>query len=255
MWCIPPKANAEFVWRMEDVLEVYKLPYDPRYPVVCMDEASKQLIAETRDPVAEECGRRKRVDHEYERKGVCNLFMFFEPLRGWRRVWVTDRRRRVEWAWCVKELLEVHYPQAERVILVCDNLNTHTGGSLYEAFPATEARKLCERLEFHPTPKHGSWLNMAETELSVLAGQCLDRRMPCVEEVRGEVAAWEGTRNRTEAKVRWRFRTEDARIKLEKLYPVIELVGEKVVCKGAGPSEGTEDPTHQNELDSRRVHP
>jgi hypothetical protein len=255
MWCIPPNANAEFVWRMEDVLEVYKLPYDPLYPVVCMDEASKQLIAEICPPVEAERGRLKRVDYEYARKGVCNLFLFFEPLGGWRRVWVTDRRRRVEWAWCVKELLEVQYPQAERVRLVCDNLNTHTGGSLYEAFPAALARSLCERLEFHPTPKHGSWLNMAETELSVLAGQCLDRRMDCVAEVRREVEPWEATRNQTEAKVRWRFRTEDARIKLEKLYPVIELVGEPVVCSGAGPAAGRSNPTHQNELDSHRVHP
>jgi hypothetical protein len=151
-----------------------------------------------------------------------HLFLFFEPLRGWRRVWVTDHRRRVEWAGCVKELLAVHYPDAVKIRLVCDNLNTHTGGSLYEAFPPKEAKRLCDRLEFHPTPKHGSWLNMAETELSVLAGQCLDRRMESKQLVSDEVSAWEAERNRTEAKVRWRFTTEDARIKLEKLYPVLE---------------------------------
>jgi hypothetical protein len=222
MWCIPPDANAEFVWHMEDVLEVYKLPYDPRYPTVCMDESSKQLIAEVRLPVSPGRGRVRRVDYEYERKGVCNLFLFFEPLRGWRHVWVTEQRRKVEWAWCVRELLETYYPTAVKVRLVCDNLNTHTGGALYEAFPPAEAKRLCDRLEFHPTPKHGSWLNMAETELSVLAGQCLDRRLEDGGVVKREVAAWEAARNRSEAKVRWRFTTEDARIKLEKLYPVIE---------------------------------
>jgi DDE superfamily endonuclease len=223
MWVIPPDADAEFIWHMEDVLEVYKLPYDPRFPVVCMDESSKQLIAEVRRPQAGRPGRVQRIDYEYERKGVCNLFLFFEPLRGWRHVWVTERRRQVEWAWCIKELLEVYYPQAERVRLVCDNLNTHTGGALYAAFPAAEARHLVERLEFHPTPKHGSWLNMAETELSVLAEQCLDRRIESGTEVGREVAAWEARRNRKESKVRWRFTTADARIKLEKLYPVIEF--------------------------------
>jgi hypothetical protein len=222
MWCIPPNANAEFVWKMEDVLEVYKRPYDSLRPVVCMDETSKQLIGETRLPVDAAPGQPRRVDYEYERKGVADLFMFFEPLRGWRRVWIAPQRRKVEWAWCVKQLLDEHYPQAERLVLVCDNLNTHTGGALYEAFPAAEARRLWERLEVHYTPKHGSWLNMAETELSVLSGQCLDRRIDEVEVLRREVEAWEGQRNRTEAKVRWRFTTEDARIKLEKLYPVLE---------------------------------
>jgi hypothetical protein len=153
MWCIPPKANAEFVWKMEDVLEVYKRPYDPLRPVVCMDETSKQLIAETRPPEEPAPGRARRVDYEYERKGVADLFMFFEPLRGWRRVWIAPQRRKVEWAWCVKRLLGEHYPQAERLVLVCDNLNTHTGGALYEAFPAAEARRLWERLEVHYTPE------------------------------------------------------------------------------------------------------
>jgi transposase len=222
MWCIPPNANAEFVWRMEDVLEVYKRPYDPLRPIVCMDETSKQLIGETRLPVDAAPGQPRRVDYEYERKGVADLFLFFEPLRGWRRVWIAPQRRKVEWAWFVKQLLDDHYPQAQRVVLVCDNLNTHTGGALYEAFPPAEAKRLWDRLEIHYTPKHGSWLNMAETELSALAGQCLNRRIEEVAALRREVEAWEAERNRREAKVRWRFTTEDARIKLEKLYPVLE---------------------------------
>jgi hypothetical protein len=222
MWCIPPKANAEFVCALEDVLAVYKRPYDPLWPVVCMDETSKQLVAEVRPPKGVAPGHVAHMDYEYERKGTCNLFMFFEPLRGWRRVWVTGQRRKVEWAHCVKALLEEEYPGAQKVVMVCDNLNTHTGGALYEAFEPKVARALYERLEFHNTPKHGSWLNMAEAELSVLAGQCLDRRMDSAEFVAGEVAAWQQERNRREAKVRWQFTTEDARVKLERLYPIIE---------------------------------
>jgi hypothetical protein len=222
MWCIPPKANAEFVWRMEDVLEVYKLPYDPLFPVICMDESSKQLVGETREPMPVKPKQPARIDSEYERKGTCNLFLFLEPLRGWRKVWVTDQRRKVEWAHCIRQLLDDHYPDALKIRLVSDNLNTHTGGALYEAFPAKEAKRLCDRLDFHPTPKHGSWLNMAETELSVLSGQCLDRRIESRELVMAEVKAWEDERNRREAKVRWQFTTQDARIKLEKLYPVFE---------------------------------
>jgi DDE superfamily endonuclease len=237
MWCIPPHANAEFAWRMEDVLATYKLPYDPRLPVVCMDESSKQLVGEVRQPLEAQPGRVRRRDGEYERKGTCNLFLFFEPLRGWRRVWVTDQRRRVEWAWCVKELLDVHYPDALKIRLVCDNLNTHTGGSLYEAFAPKEAKRLCDRLEFHPTPKHGSWLNMAETELSVLAGQCLDRRMESKQLVSDEASAWGAERNRMEAKVRRRFTTEDARIKLEKLYPVLEWLERPQAGNGRAASQ------------------
>jgi DDE superfamily endonuclease len=235
MWCIPPEANAEFAWRMEDILSVYKRPYDPEFPQVCMDESSKQLVAEVIQPLEVAPGKVRRQDHEYERKGTCNLFMFFEPLRGWRRVWVTDQRRKLEWAWCMKKLLEDVYPKARKVVLVSDNLNTHTGGALYQAFPPAVAKSLCDRLEFHNTPKHGSWLNMAETELSVLASQCLDRRMDCPEFVRTEVAAWEDQRNHTEAKVRWRFTTEDARVKLERLYPVIEWL------------KGKPDPTKEPE--------
>lgn len=227
MWCIPPEANAEFVWRMEEVLSVYKLPYDPRRPVVCMDESSKQLVAEVRNPIEVAPGEVRREDNEYERKGTCNLFLFFEPLRGWRRVWVTEQRRKVEWTHCVRRLLEGDYAFADKVLLVCDNLNTHTGGALYQAFPPKEAKRLCDRLEFHPTPKHGSWLNMAETELSVLARQCLDRRMDSAAFVRTEATAWEADRNRREAKVRWQFTTEDARVKLERLYPKIEWLDEK----------------------------
>jgi hypothetical protein len=238
MWCIPPNANAEFVWRMEDVLSVYKRPYNPDYPQVCMDESSKQLVAEVRQPIGVKAGKVRRQDHEYERKGTCNLFMFFEPLRGWRRVWVTEQRRKVEWAGCVKTLLEEVYPKAKKVVLVCDNLNTHTGGALYQAFPPEVAKGLCDRLEFHNTPRHGSWLNMAETELSVVAGQCLDRRMDSAAFVTTEVAAWEEERNRLEAKVRWQFTMEDARVKLEKLYPVIEWLDEK--------------PSYEREADERK---
>lgn len=207
---------------MEEILSLYKEPYDPRFPIICMDESSKQLVAEVRAPIPSQPHQPLRIDSEYERKGTCNVFLFLEPLRGWRKVWVTDQRRKVEWAYCVRQLLNEFYPQALKVRLVCDNLNTHTGGALYEAFPALEAKRLCERLEFHPTPKHGSWLNMAETELSVLSGQCLDRRMESKELVTQESLAWEAERNETEAKIRWRFTTEDARIKLEKLYPVFE---------------------------------
>jgi DDE superfamily endonuclease len=167
------------------------------------------------------------VDYEYERKGVADLFLFLEPLRGWRRIWIAPQRRKVEWAWCVKQLLDEDYPDAERLVLVCDNLNTHTGGALYEAFPAAEARRLWERLEVHYTPKHGSWLNMAETELGVLAGDCLDRRMDSAEFVKTEVAAWEADRNHRKVMVRWRFTPEEARVKLEEVYPVIEWLAEE----------------------------
>jgi hypothetical protein len=241
MWCIPPEANAEFAWRMEDVLSVYKLPYDPRRPVVCMDESSKQLVAEVRRPLGLQPGKPRREDNEYERKGTCNLFLFFEPLRGRRRVWVTGQRRKVDWACRVRALLEEDYPTAEKVLLVCDNLNTHTGGALYQAFPPSEAKRLCDRLEFHPTPKHGSWLNMAETELSVLAGQCLGRRMDSAEFVRAEATAWEEQRNRREAKVRWQFTTEQARVKLERLYPVIEWLDEQPPARQQKPSKAEAD--------------
>jgi len=208
---------------MEDVLELYRQPYDPRYPVVCMDEASRQLIGETRIGLPMQEGRPARSDYEYERKGVCNQFVFLEPLRGWRRVFVRDRRTRTDWALCIREILDVDYPDAIQVRLVLDNLNTHTGASLYEAFAPTEARRLLERLEFHYTPKHGSWLNMAEIEIGVMNGQCLDRRLDDRQVVCDEVAAWEQRRNDEEAKVHWTFTVPDARVKLTKTYPSIEI--------------------------------
>jgi hypothetical protein len=206
---------------MEDVLQVYQRPYDPRFPVVCLDEASKQLIGEITpaDPVAP--GKPARVDYEYERKGTCNLFMMCEPLRGWRHVKVTQRRTRKDWALCIKELLDTHYPDAEKVVLVEDNLNTHSGASLYEAFPPEEARRLLNRLECHSTPKHGSWLDMAETELSILHRQCLDRRIDSAEEVAQQVAAWETDRNVRQCRIHWTFTIAAARAKLHRLYPSI----------------------------------
>jgi hypothetical protein len=173
-WCIPPATSGEFVWRMEDVLEVYTRPYDPKRPQVCLDEVSKQLLADARPARLPRPGRGKRVDYEYERRGTANLFLCCEPLTGWRSVRVTERRTRRDWAHCIKELVDVHCPDAERIVLVMDNLNTHTPGSLYEAFPPAEAKRLADKLEIHSTPRHGSWLNVAELELSVLARQCLD---------------------------------------------------------------------------------
>ncbi len=222
-WCIPPQASGEFVWRMEDVLEVYTRSYDPRRPQVCMDEVSKQLLAEPRPAQPTRPGRRRREDYEYERRGTANLFLCCEPLTGWRSVRVTERRTRPDWARCIRDLVDVHYPDAEKIVLVLDNLNTHTPGSLYEAFPPAEAKRLADKLEIHYTPKHGSWLNMAELELSVLARQCLDRRIPDRATLEREVAAWEAERNSFGAKVDWRFTTEDARIKLKRLYPSIDV--------------------------------
>ncbi len=222
-WVIPPKANAEFVCAMEDVLEVYTRPYDPQRPVVCLDEASKQLVAETRVPIPAAPGKLERIDYEYERKGTANLFMVFEPLVGQRQVTVTARRTAIDFAHVVRNVVEVHYPQADTIVLVMDNLNTHKPAALYEAFEPAEARRLLERLEIHHTPKHGSWLNMAETELSVLATQCLDRRLPDKEPLTREVAAWERQRNTAKCRIDWQFTTQDARIKLKRLYPSIEL--------------------------------
>ena len=204
---------------MEDVLDVYTRPYDARFPQVCMDETSKQLVGETRIPVPSARGRVARYDYEYERHGVSNLFMFVEPLRGWRSVKVTDRRTKQDWAYAMRELVDDYYPDAERVVLVMDNLNTHGPGSLYEAFPPTEARRILGKLEIHYTPKHGSWLNIAEIELSVLNSQCLDRRIPEPEELQQEVATWTNERNAKRRTIDWRFRTCDARIKLKRLYP------------------------------------
>jgi DDE superfamily endonuclease len=220
-WCLPPEADADFVWHMEDVLQVYQLPYDPEYPVVCPDEASKQLIGEVAIPIPTAPGRPARVDYEYERKGTCNLFMMCEPLRGWRHVKVTERRTRIDWAACIQELVDVHYPEARKIRLVMDNLNTHSGASLYEAFPAAEARRLLDRLEIHPTPKHGSWLDMAETEISIMNRQCLDRRIDDATVIHSEVAAWEGERNKKRCRIHWTSTVAAARVKLKKIYPSI----------------------------------
>lgn len=222
MWCIPPKQSAEFVYHMEDVLEVYTRPRDPRRPVVCMDETFKQLIGQTRQPLPPRPGAVERVDHVYVRNGVASLFMAFEPLAGWRTVAVTDQRRRLEWAGFIKVLLDGRYKKAEKVVLVMDQLNTHSAASLYEAFAPDEAKRLADKLEIHHTPKHGSWLNMAEIELSALGRQCLSRRIAQRETLRDQIANWGQQRNHTEIKVNWRFTTADARIKLQRLYPSIQ---------------------------------
>lgn len=207
---------------MEDVLGVYRRPYDAKRPMVCLDESSKQLIGETRVPVPAGPGREARYDHEYKRNGVANLFMIFEPLAGRRHVRVTERRTKKDWAECVRKMVNGMYPQAERIVLVMDNLNTHTPASLYEAFPPEEAKRIADRLEIHYTPKHGSWLDIAEIELGILGRQCLDRRIDNAEDLTREIAAWEAKRNARQAKVNWRFTTADARIKLKRLYPSIE---------------------------------
>ena len=206
---------------MEDVLEVYKKPYDPAYPVVCMDESSKQQTKEVRPPIPIEPGKTERYDSEYERNGVSNLFIFFEPLTGWRNIEVTDQRTSIDWAYQIRDLVDIYYPNAERITLVMDNLNTHCGASLYKAFEPSEARRILQHLELQYTPKHGSWLNMAEIELSILSRQCLDRRIPEQEFLRSEVEAWVNDRNAHSSSMSWQFRTEDARIKLRRLYPTI----------------------------------
>lgn len=218
-WCIPPKADAEFVFRMEDVLATYQLPYDPKFPVVCMDEASRQLIGEVNTPLPPRPGQPQCVDYEYERLGVCSQFVFCEPLRGWRRVKVTERRTKKDWAECVRELVDVYYLDAQKIRLVLDNLNTHTGASLYEAFPPDEARRILEKLEFHYTPKHASWLNMAEIEIGIMSRQCLDRRLQDIEFMRQQITAWEEPRNAAAAKIHWTFTIAAARVKLKGLYP------------------------------------
>jgi DDE superfamily endonuclease len=206
---------------MEDVLAVYTRPHDPECPVVCLDETSKQLIKETRAPVPMKQGHPARVDYEYERNGTANLFMMFAPLEGWRHVKVTDRHTAIDYAHALKELSDIHFPAARKITLVQDNLNTHTKASLYEAFPAAEARRLAERFEFHYTPKHGSWLDMAESELGVLSSQCLDRRVPDKQTLVSEVTAWQRDRNEHHAKAEWQFTTNDARIRLKRLYPSV----------------------------------
>ena len=207
---------------MEEVLDVYTRPHDPDMPLVCLDETSKQLVSETRTPVPMKQGQPERVDYEYERNGTANLFMLFAPLEGLRHVEVTDHRKAVDYAKILKDLSDVLFPRARKIALVQDNLNTHVKASLYEAFPPAEARRLVERFEWHYTPKHGSWLNMAESELGVLSSQCLNRRIPDKKTLTREVAAWQASRNENQTKADWRFTTADARIKLKRLYPRFE---------------------------------
>ncbi len=219
-WCLPKKQSGEFVARMEDVLDLYQQPHDSDAPLVCMDELSKELHGDARETIPASRGKPQRIDYEYRRNGTANVFMFTEPLAGWRRALVTERRTAIDWAQAVKKVLDEDYPDARVVRLVMDNLNTHTVGSLYEAFEPAEARRLAERLEIHYTPKHGSWLNIAEIEFRVLSGQCLDRRIPDRATLEREVAAWEADRNAHTRGVDWQFTTEDARVKLKRLYPV-----------------------------------
>lgn len=207
---------------MEKVLDVYKRPYDPMCPVVCMDESPKQLIGETRVPIPMSKGHDRKCDYEYERLGVCNIFLANEPLAGFRTVKITDRKCKVDWAEFIKEIADEHYPEADLITLVMDNLGTHTPGAFYERFEPAEAKRILDRFEFVFTPKHGSWLNMAEIELNVLNNQCLGRRIGSIDKVRGEVEAWEKARNGFNKKINWQFTTDKARIKLRRLYPSYE---------------------------------
>jgi len=227
-WCIPPKQSGEFVCHMEDILEVYHRPLDSKRPLVCMDELPYQLISETRTPLPPRPGQTQCCDYEYKREGVVNIFMVFAPLLGQRWTRVTKRRTYKDWAYLVRDIVDVLFPDAEPVVLVMDNLNTHVGGALYEAFPPDEARRILNKLEIHYTPKHGSWLNMAETELSVLSRQCLDRRIAAQQCLEREVSAWNRERNTSAIAVDWQFTTADARIKLKRLYPVIVVSEEDI---------------------------
>jgi hypothetical protein len=218
-WCLPPDADAEYVWRMEDVIQTSMLPYDPRYPVVCFDEACKQLFGEVRPARRPRRGHPAQVDYEYERKGVCHQLLMCEPLRGWRHVKVTERRTRRDYTECVRELVDVYYPDVEKMRLVQDNLNTHDGASLYETFRPAEARRILDKIEWHYTPKHGSWVNMAETEIGIMDGQCLDRRLDSQTLIAQEVAVWEDKRNARGVRIHWTFTLAVARQKLRKLYP------------------------------------
>jgi len=219
MWVIPPEENGEFVARMEDILDLYQRPYNPKVPVVCQDEKPVQLVSDKREPLPVKPGHPKKVDYEYKREGVANIFLFSESLAGWRKVNVRQQRTGQDWAQEIKDLLDIHYPDAEKVCLVCDNLNTHKLGSLYETFAPEEARRLARRLEIHYTPKHGSWLNMAEIELSALSKQGLSQRTPGMVTLSQATTAWTMQRNEKQKGVDWQFRTADARIKLKRLYP------------------------------------
>ena len=218
-WVIPPEQDADFVAHMEDILDLYQRPYDAKRPMVCMDEKPVQLIKETRCPLPLKSGEVPRYDYEYERNGTAVNFIFSAPLVGWRKIKVRKQRTKKDWAEEMKEVLAIDFPEAEKVIVVCDNLNTHNIGSFYEAFEPAEARRLVKRLEIHYTPKHGSWLNIAEIEISILSRECLDRRIPDIETLSRETRSWERQRNAIKKPVDWRFKTEDARIKLKRLYP------------------------------------
>ena len=218
---IPPLESSDFVAHMESVLDIYKCPYDKRFPVVCMDESPKQLIKQTRIPLARKPGQDTKEDYEYSRQGVVNIFMANEPLKGKRYVRIKSRKTKKDWAYFVRYIADRLYSKAEKIILIMDNLNTHKPSALYETFPPEEAKRIWDRFHFIYTPKHGSWLNMAEIELRVLMGQCLNRRIDRASLVRAEVTAWEKDKNNKKAQINWQFRTDDARIKLKRLYPTI----------------------------------
>ena len=220
-WCISSKEDAEFVACMEDVLDVYELPYNPMRPVVCMDEKPYQLLEDTRKPLPMRLGNNQKIDFEYKRNGTCSIFAFVEPLGGKHHIRVHEHRTAIDWTNEIKYLSDEMFPDAEKIILVMDNLNTHKASSLYKAFPPTEARRIIKRLEIHYTPKHGSWLNMAEIELNVMTRQCLSRRIDTIDRLKRELCAWERERNQDTAKIQWHFQTGDAREKLISLYPVI----------------------------------
>lgn len=220
-WVIPPAQNSQFVAQMEQVLDVYKRPYDKHFPIVCMDESPKQMIKETRIPIPMKPGSDTKVDFEYERCGVANIFIASEPLKGKRYVEVTERKTKIDWAIFIKKIADEWYKNAEKIILIMDNLSTHKPSALYETFKPKEAKRIWDRFEFVYTPRHGSWLNMAEIELNVLMGQCLNRRIESMKIMKEEVKAWESYRNNKKAIINWQFTTQDARIKLKRLYPTI----------------------------------
>lgn len=224
-WCIP-KVGGEFVWRMEDVLDLYAEPYDPRRPQVCFDEKPYQLLDDVKPAIETQQGCPKRIDYEYERKGSCNIFGVVQPLTGWRHMDVTEHRKNEDFAHQMKSLVDEHFPEADVIRIVLDNLSTHTPVALYQTFPAEEARRIARKLEFHYTPKHGSWLNMIEIEFSVMARQCLDRRLPDIPTLAQEIGAWECARNDQHAKIHWRFTTDAARTTLKRLYPIISPVSD-----------------------------
>ena len=233
---------------MEDVLDIYAQPLDSKRPIICFDERPTQLLSDTKIPIPVKPGQKRRVDYEYERMGNCNLFVFLEPHQGWRHIQVTEQRTAIDFAHCMKDLVDIYYPNAELIKIVMDNLNTHSPASLYKAFTPKEARRILNKLEFHYTPKHGSWLNMAEIELSILSRQCLNRRISTQEIINSEIAAWEEARNQEKAAVSWQFTSSNARVKLNKLYPKIEQLDD--ICKNNSQSINSEaiaiPETHQN---------